>query len=199
MSTFDDGWLSFLGRILKGIIILPYRDMIVFVVIYYCYILYREIGTELEPIPTFLLLKCERMVVSRKLNELLTSYLDITSDISKPMILTKAKTMNADWQDFTKQGMYSNAQIYDSNHFTNTKLFLFHFKCSYIYECICRLKCLMYCLNFCSSIHDFSAGVANRGCSIRIPREVAEKRSGYLEDRRPSSNCDPYQVRPLSS
>ena len=45
-----------------------------------------------------------------------------------------------------------------------------------------------------SSIHDFSAGVANRGCSIRIPRECAEDRKGYLEDRRPSSNCDPYQV-----
>ena len=45
-----------------------------------------------------------------------------------------------------------------------------------------------------SSIHDFSAGVANRGCSIRIPRGVAEDRKGYLEDRRPSSNCDPYQV-----
>jgi len=45
-----------------------------------------------------------------------------------------------------------------------------------------------------SSIHDFSAGVANRGCSIRIPRDVAEKKEGYLEDRRPSSNCDPYQV-----
>ena len=26
-----------------------------------------------------------------------------------------------------------------------------------------------------SSIHDFSAGVANRGCSIRIPREVTKK------------------------
>jgi glutamine synthetase len=49
-----------------------------------------------------------------------------------------------------------------------------------------------------SSIHDFSAGVANRGCSIRIPRDVAEKRCGYLEDRRPSSNCDPYQVRNVS-
>lgn len=47
-----------------------------------------------------------------------------------------------------------------------------------------------------SSIHDFSAGVANRGCSIRIPRGVAEERKGYLEDRRPASNCDPYQVRP---
>merc|ERR550517_2031100 len=45
-----------------------------------------------------------------------------------------------------------------------------------------------------SSIHDFSAGVANRGRSIRIPREVAEKGYGYLEDRRPSSNCDPYSV-----
>jgi len=45
-----------------------------------------------------------------------------------------------------------------------------------------------------SSIHDFSAGVANRGCSIRIPREVAEQGYGYLEDRRPSSNCDPYSV-----
>ena len=45
-----------------------------------------------------------------------------------------------------------------------------------------------------SSIHDFSAGVANRGASIRIPRDVAEKGYGYMEDRRPSSNCDPYQV-----
>lgn len=45
-----------------------------------------------------------------------------------------------------------------------------------------------------SSIHDFSAGVANRGSSIRIPRTVAAEKSGYLEDRRPSSNCDPYAV-----
>lgn len=45
-----------------------------------------------------------------------------------------------------------------------------------------------------SSIHDFSAGVANRGASIRIPRQVAEEGCGYLEDRRPSSNCDPYAV-----
>lgn len=45
-----------------------------------------------------------------------------------------------------------------------------------------------------SSIDDFSAGVANRGASIRIPRQVAEDGYGYLEDRRPSSNCDPYSV-----
>jgi glutamine synthetase len=45
-----------------------------------------------------------------------------------------------------------------------------------------------------SSINDFSAGVANRGASIRIPRTCAEEGFGYLEDRRPSSNCDPYRV-----
>ena len=45
-----------------------------------------------------------------------------------------------------------------------------------------------------SSMDSFSAGVANRGSSIKIPREVAAKGYGYLEDRRPSSNCDPYVV-----
>lgn len=36
--------------------------------------------------------------------------------------------------------------------------------------------------------------MANRGASIRIPRGVAEDKKGYFEDRRPSSNCDPYSV-----
>jgi len=45
-----------------------------------------------------------------------------------------------------------------------------------------------------SSAESFSAGVANRGSSVRIPREVAAQGYGYLEDRRPSSNADPYVV-----
>lgn len=45
-----------------------------------------------------------------------------------------------------------------------------------------------------SSIENFSHGVANRGASVRIPRHCAEDGKGYLEDRRPSSNCDPYCV-----
>ncbi|XP_065644605.1 glutamine synthetase isoform X2 [Hydra vulgaris] len=45
-----------------------------------------------------------------------------------------------------------------------------------------------------STIHQFSHGVANRGCSIRVPRQCAEDGYGYLEDRRPASNCDPYVV-----
>ena len=43
-------------------------------------------------------------------------------------------------------------------------------------------------------ISEFSYGVANRGASIRIPRDTEKNGKGYLEDRRPSSSCDPYVV-----
>ena len=45
-----------------------------------------------------------------------------------------------------------------------------------------------------SKVNDFSYGVANRGCSIRIPRDTAKNKRGYIEDRRPASNIDPYLV-----
>merc|ERR1711998_293551 len=45
-----------------------------------------------------------------------------------------------------------------------------------------------------ASIDKFSYGVANRGCSIRIPRDAEAEKYGYFEDRRPASNMDPYIV-----
>lgn len=45
-----------------------------------------------------------------------------------------------------------------------------------------------------ASINEFSYGVSDRGASIRIPQGVHEKQKGYLEDRRPSSNADPYKI-----
>nr|QEG99461.1 chloroplast glutamine synthetase isozyme [Bromus tectorum] len=48
-----------------------------------------------------------------------------------------------------------------------------------------------------ASISDFSWGVANRGCSIRVGRDTEAKGKGYLEDRRPASNMDPYTVTAL--
>lgn len=44
------------------------------------------------------------------------------------------------------------------------------------------------------SISEFRSGVADRGSSIRIPRHVAKKGYGYIEDRRPGANCNPYAV-----
>lgn len=41
---------------------------------------------------------------------------------------------------------------------------------------------------------EFRFGVADRGASIRIPRHVGNKGYGYLEDRRPNANMDPYEV-----
>ncbi len=46
-----------------------------------------------------------------------------------------------------------------------------------------------------ASIHDFSYGISDRGASIRIPIITVEKGwKGWLEDRRPASNADPYKV-----
>merc|ERR1719213_973648 len=43
-------------------------------------------------------------------------------------------------------------------------------------------------------INTFKYGVANRGASIRIPREAEKNGKGYMEDRRPAANCDAYRV-----
>ena len=45
------------------------------------------------------------------------------------------------------------------------------------------------------SIEKFSYGVSDRGASIRIPGATVENGwNGYLEDRRPASNADPYKI-----
>ena len=44
------------------------------------------------------------------------------------------------------------------------------------------------------SISEFRYGVSDRGASIRIPIFTARDGKGYLEDRRPAANCDPYKV-----
>lgn len=48
-----------------------------------------------------------------------------------------------------------------------------------------------------ASIDKFTFGEASRQDSVRIPRSVVEKGRGFLEDRRPSANMDPYVVADL--
>ena len=45
-----------------------------------------------------------------------------------------------------------------------------------------------------ANIDSFSWGIANRGASVRIPRQCAAAGKGYFEDRRPASNACPYQI-----
>jgi len=44
------------------------------------------------------------------------------------------------------------------------------------------------------SYKEFRYGIADRTASIRIPRLVETEGRGYLEDRRPAANADPYEV-----
>ncbi len=44
------------------------------------------------------------------------------------------------------------------------------------------------------SIHEFRYGVSDRSASVRIPMATAKEGKGYLEDRRPAANMDPYKV-----
>jgi glutamine synthetase len=49
--------------------------------------------------------------------------------------------------------------------------------------------------NETSSIEDFGWGIADRTKSIRIPSTINEPDAiGYIEDRRPASNADPYLI-----
>ncbi len=45
-----------------------------------------------------------------------------------------------------------------------------------------------------SSYDNFTFGSGNRAVSVRIPTQTERDKKGYLEDRRPSSNMDPYVV-----
>lgn len=45
-----------------------------------------------------------------------------------------------------------------------------------------------------SSWDSFSWGVGDRGASIRVPQKVKEEGKGYIEDRRPCANIDPYKT-----
>lgn len=44
------------------------------------------------------------------------------------------------------------------------------------------------------NIDKFTWGASDRGASIRIPPSTSDKNKGYLEDRRPSANMDPYRA-----
>jgi len=44
------------------------------------------------------------------------------------------------------------------------------------------------------SFQEYRWGIADRTASVRIPLQVKEDGKGYLEDRRPNANADPYNV-----
>lgn len=113
-----------------------------------------------------------------KLRKPLTSSAEITSDISKHMTRKGERIMRGVWLEAMK--------LLPFMILVPVMLFLFIQDSAIKFIKIIYLDIILIKIKF--------TGVANRGASIRIPRGCAEEKKGYLEDRRPASNCDPYAV-----
>ena len=57
-----------------------------------------------------------------------------------------------------------------------------------------RIELRLTGLHETCSYKEFRYGVSDRGASVRIPWQVDVDQKGYIEDRRPNANMDPYKV-----
>jgi len=113
------------------------------------------------------------------------------------VISTDPKPMKGDWNGAGCHTNYSTVEMREENGYKHI-------------EAACKAlgkKADLHIANYGPGIEDrltgahetqrydqFSYGVSDRGASIRIPWQVAVDKKGYLEDRRPNGNMDPYVV-----
>lgn len=115
---------------------------------------------------------------AERLRRQLTSCQSNTYVIFRLMTQREGRTMFAVWLDIMKPLPYMISLLVSYTLIPDCLIFICYFLRALKFDCV----------------EIVISGVANRGASIRIPRGVAEDKKGYLEDRRPSSNCDPYSV-----
>lgn len=126
------------------------------------------------------------------------------AEVNNVFITFEPKPLKGDWNG---SGCHTNFSTINMRNGCDNKSGL-----EYIKEAISKLETqhVMHMQNYGSgneermtgqhetaSYDKFSYGIANRGASVRIGNDTLKNNKGYFEDRRPSSNCDPYVVTSL--
>jgi glutamine synthetase len=135
----------------------------------------------------------DQLVVSRYLLERIAESAGVEVDFDpKPMLGCNGSGCHTNYSTSKTRGEVHNVNGLDEIYQHISKLEKMHKDAIALYGKGNDKR--MTGANETANYHVFSSGVGTRHTSVRINEETYQLKKGYYEDRRPSSNMDPYLV-----